>query len=108
MTTSEVAKLLSFTVANGAESREVSSVYCCDLLSVVMGRAPAGSAWVTVMGNINAVAVAVLADVACIVVAEGMPVDADTLERARQQGVPVFQTELPVFEAATAIRELLL
>ena len=108
MTASEVAALASFSVAvNGGEPREVTGVYCCDLLSVVMGRAPADSAWVTVMGNINAVAVAVLADVACIVIAEGMPVDSDTLERARQQGVAIFQTELPVFEAATAIRKLL-
>lgn len=108
MTAPEVATLLSFSVAAaGAEPRQVTGVYCCDLLSVVMGRAPADSAWVTVMGNLNAVAVAVLTDVACIVVAEGMPVDADTLERARQQGVAIFQTQLPVFEAATAIRNLL-
>ena len=40
-----------FTVVNrGADTdRAITSVYCCDLLSVAMGHAPAGSAWVTVI-----------------------------------------------------------
>ena len=47
--------------------REINCVYTCDLLSFAMGRAPADSAWVTIIGNVNAIAVASLADVACIV-----------------------------------------
>ena len=38
--------------------REVTGTYCCDLLSIAMSRAPEGCAWVTVMGNINTLAVA--------------------------------------------------
>ena len=57
-----------FTVVNqGAETnRAITSVYCCDLLSVAMGHAPADSAWVTVMGNINTLAVVALTDTACV------------------------------------------
>ena len=60
-----------FTVVNrGADTdRAITSVYCCDLLSVAMGHAPAGSAWVTVMGNINTLAVVALTDAACVVLA---------------------------------------
>ncbi len=49
-----------FAIVNEGEerSREISTVFCCDLLSIAMGRAPAGCAWVTVMGNMNTLAVA--------------------------------------------------
>ena len=52
--------------------REVTGTYCCDLLSIAMSRAPEGCAWVTVMGNINTLAVAALTDAACIILAEGV------------------------------------
>lgn len=99
-TVKELAEKNGFTLVCGDGQRQVEGVYCCDLLSIVMGRAPADSAWVTVMGNLNSIAVAVLADVACIVLAENMPLDADALARARQENVTVLRTPLPVFEAA--------
>ena len=73
MTVKELAAACGFDTACGEGDREITGgVYCCDLLSIVMGRAPADCAWVTVMGNLNSIAVAVLADTACIVLAEGM------------------------------------
>ena len=65
------------TVLPGDSSREVKGGYCGDLLSWVRGRAQEGDAWITVMGNVNAVAVAVLADTACIILAEDSPLDDD-------------------------------
>ena len=50
--------------------RSITKPFCCDLLSIAMGRAPAGCAWVTVMGNLNTLAVAALADAACVILAE--------------------------------------
>lgn len=107
MTIGELSKRLSFECVHEGHDREVRGVYCCDLLSVVMGRAGADEAWVTVMGNVNAVAVALLADVACIIVAEGMPVDSDALLRARQNDIPVYKTDKPIFETALAVSKLL-
>ena len=49
--------------------------FCCDLLSIAMGQAPSGSAWVTVMSNLNTLAVASLADVACVILAENAQTD---------------------------------
>lgn len=105
MTVEEMAKLCEFKIICGGEAllRDVESVFCCDLLSWAMGRAPADSAWVTVMSNINAVAVAALADVACIVLAEGTAADQGTSDKATSQGVAVLGTELPIFEAALAV-----
>lgn len=94
-------------LCNGDDDRPVSGVYCCDMLSIAMGRAPADSAWVTVMGNVNSVAVGALADVACIIYAEGVEPDEESVQRATQQGICLMKTELPVFEAALKIYQLL-
>lgn len=93
--------------AGGAMEQQLSGVFCCDLLSVCMSRASAGCAWVTVMGNVNAIAVAVLTDAACIVLAEQTVLDDAALEKAKQQGVTVLRTALPIFEAAKLIDSLM-
>lgn len=85
--------------------REITVPYCCDLLSIAMGRMPAGSAWVTVMGNINTLAVATLADASCIILAEGSHLDDAAVKKAGEQGITVFETELPVFEAALIVHK---
>ena len=88
-------------------SRTISKVYCCDLLSIAMGRAPVGSAWVTVMANMNTLAVASLTDAACVILAEGAALDDLCLQKAKTQGITVFETALPVFDAALKIHEIM-
>lgn len=83
--------------------REITGPYCCDLLSIAMSRAPQGCAWVTVMGNPNTIAVACLVDAACIILAEGTRLDETASVKAKEQGLAVFCTELPVFEAAHSV-----
>ena len=81
--------------------------YCGDLLSWVMGRAKADDAWLTVMGNVNAIAVASLADTAGIILVEDAVLDADAKARAEQQEIAVYGTSLPAFEIALKIASLL-
>ena len=108
MTGKELAAACGFELACGEGDREIDGkIYCCDLLSIVMGRAPADGLWVTVMGNMNTLAVASLADAACVIMAEGVPLDATAANKAKMQGITVFKTELPIFEAALAIHERL-
>ena len=77
MTVNELAKRLSLrTIALSDGDRDVEGVYIGDLLSWVMGRAQSGNAWITIMSNLNIVAVATLADVSCIILAEGVTLDA--------------------------------
>lgn len=90
------------TESSGAD-REALSCYCGDLLSWVMGRAKADDVWLTVMGNINAIAVATLADVSAIVLVEDAALDAEALARANQQEVAVYTTSLPAYETALQI-----
>lgn len=91
----------------GDTEKDIEKVFCCDLLSVAMSKAGDGAAWVTVMANANSLAVATLTDAACIVLAEGMQFDESLMAKAREQEITVFETELPVFEAALRIHELL-
>ena len=104
----DLCEKLGWEKTCGDGEREITGgIYCCDLLSIVMGRAPADSLWITVMGNVNAMAVATLADTACVVVAERMPLDEEAIKGAKKGNVTVLRTELPVYEAARAAAKLL-
>ncbi len=105
MTVKELVDRQIFRVVNLGEEldREVTKVFCCDLLSIAMGKAPADGAWVTVMGNVNTIAVATLADVSCVIMAEEVSLDEVARARAKEQGVTVLATEEPVFEAALKV-----
>lgn len=87
--------------------RIINKPYCCDLLSVAMCSLSEGSIWITVMGNINTLAVASLKDACCIVLAEGSTLDDSALEKAKTQGITVFSTDSPIFESALLISEIL-
>lgn len=108
MTVMEIAQVLHYEVLAGKDAlnREVGRVYSCDLLSFVMGRAPADGAWVTVMGNVNAMAVAALADTACIVLAENAALDDDAKSKADQNDIAVLRSSEPVFETCLAIHQV--
>ncbi len=107
MTVKELIDRQIFRVVNLGEDldREVTKVFCCDLLSIAMGKAPADGAWVTVMGNVNTIAVATLADVSCVIMAEEVSLDEVARARAKEQGVTVLATEEPVFEAALKVHK---
>ena len=62
MTVKELIDSNLFELVNAGEAldREIKKPFCCDLLSIAMGKATEGCAWVTVMGNMNTLAVASL------------------------------------------------
>lgn len=85
----------------------ITKPFCCDLLSIAMGKAPAGAAWVTVMANMNTIAVAALTEVALIILAEGSMLDEVTIQKAKEQHILVVATKKPVFDTAYEIHRLL-
>lgn len=108
MTVKALAEALGLELlVEGDLDRPVTGGYCGDLLSWVMGRAKAGDAWMTVMGNINAVAVAVLADVSCILLVEDAALDEDARRRAENQEVSILRSGRPAFELAAALEGIL-
>jgi serine kinase of HPr protein (carbohydrate metabolism regulator) len=108
MTVAKIVERLSLEILNGGNlDREVTGCYIGDLLSWVMGRAKENDAWITVMGNINAIAVARLADISCIILSENAPLDADALKKAEETGLAVLKSETPAYELALALAKLL-
>ena len=93
MTVSQLADILDAKIAVLADGE----------LSNVMGKAPADSAWFTVMSNVNVCAVATLTDCAAVVLCESTEPDAALTERAGQNDVNLLITSLPVFEAAVKV-----
>ena len=87
--------------------REVVGAYVGDLLSWVMGRAPADCAWVTIMSNLNVVAVASLADVACVILSEDVELDGDALKKAENEGINILSVAAGSYETCATLSKLL-
>ncbi|MBQ1935253.1 MAG: hypothetical protein II351_00190 [Clostridia bacterium] len=90
----------------GDLNRDVTGCYIGDLLSWVMGRAMEGDAWITVMSNVNIIAVATLSNVSCIILAESVTPDPAVLEKAEAQEINVLRSTLSSFEIAKQISEV--
>ena len=89
------------------KDREISGAYVGDLLSWVMGRAKADNAWITIMSNLNVIAVASLLDLSCVIFAEGVVPDEELVSVAAEKGVNLICTDLPSYEVAVKISEIL-
>jgi hypothetical protein len=78
----------------GSDQSEYSGLYAGDLLSVVMKSARPGNVLVTVMANLNAVAVASLVDLPAIIFCEGRKAAPDMIQRAESEGIALLETDL--------------
>lgn len=108
MTVRELIDALDLEVlCEGDGDRTVSGGYCGDLLSWVMGRAPAGSAWFTVMGNVNALAVCVLADLPCLILCENAALDDAARTRAVTENIAVLRSQKDAYTLAVALSHFL-
>lgn len=105
ISTEKIKTKLGLKVLNNAGERIARTGYTGDLLSWVMGRVEADAAWVTVMTNVNVIAVASLRDVACVIVSEGATVPEDVITRARENGINLFATDMNSFDTVKAIAE---
>lgn len=104
MTVRQLIEALDLTVVNAGDlDRPVTGGYCGDLLSWVMGRAGYGNAWITVMGNVNAIAVCVLADVSCMILSDSSPLDDAAYDRACREKVTVLSSDLDTYSLATKL-----
>lgn len=94
-------------LCEGDLDRTVVGGYCGDLLSWVMGRAPADSAWFTVMGNVNAIAVCVLAELPCLILCESAALDDAARTRAEAENIPVLRSSKDAYTLAVRLSKLL-
>ena len=108
MTVRELAKRGGFEpVTLPDPEREITGVYIGDLLSWVMGRAQSGNVWITIMSNVNIVAVASLADTACILLTENVELAQDVITTAAQKDINILRSKAGIYDTALAISRLL-
>ncbi len=80
------------------EDREILCGYVCDLLSWVMAHGEEGMAWVTVQTHLNVIAVAALAEMACVVLPEGITMEQEVLDKANAEEMCVLSSPLTAYE----------
>ncbi len=109
MKVEEIIKKLNLKVLGGENglNNEVTGGYTSDLLSDVMGNIDDGQIWITLQTHKNVMAVASLRDVPAIVLVRGYQPDADMLEKANEDGIPVLTTEMGAFEVTGKIYQLI-
>lgn len=101
-------KLLLKTLVGSEDlNKGVKGCYVGDLLSWVLSKIKSEDVWVTVMGNVNSIAVAKLTDAACIILAENSPLDEEAKVKAEQQGVVVLSTDKNSYETAVLISRII-
>lgn len=108
MTVNELCEALSLKVLAGESGldNQVAGCYIGDLLSWVMSRAEEKNVWITVMGNVNAVAVAKLTEVSCVLLCEDAHLDDDAKKQADDNGVPILSCGRNAYRLAVDIAEL--
>ena len=107
MTVEELGRALSLeTVVAGDGGREVTGGYCGDLLSWVMSHAVEGDVWITIMSNVNVAAVASLTEAACVILAEGVEPDPETIRAAREKDVTIFSDKRSAYQLCRSLGAL--
>ena len=98
----EFVDRFSLHVAAGqnALDRQIQGGYCGDLLSDVMANAPTGCVWLTVQTHQNIVNVAVLHEMAAIVLTGGQTPDQETIDRANEEGIPLLMWSHSAYDLA--------
>ncbi|HZU86455.1 MAG TPA: DRTGG domain-containing protein [Anaerolineaceae bacterium] len=80
--------------------------YASDLLSCVMAGAKHGNLWVTLQAHNNIIAVAALLELSAIIITEDAQPDPATIDKAKQEGIPLLATPLLSYEVIGRLWEL--
>ncbi len=92
-------------ITDGGLDRDISGCFICDLLSHAMGKVETDNLWITVQTNMNIIAIAVLTELSAIIIAQGMDVGEDVINKANDEGVTLLQSDKTAYELALMIGE---
>jgi serine kinase of HPr protein (carbohydrate metabolism regulator) len=90
----EIVEKLQLKVLTGQDKldTEVSGGYTSDLLSDVIANSKGGNLWITLQTHQNIIAVAKLRDLAGIIIINNRKPDEETLQKAKEENVPLLCT----------------
>ncbi len=109
MKVKELVEKLNLKVLSGEKGldREIDGCYISDLLSDVMGNAMEGNIWITLQTHKNVMAVASLKEMSCIILVKNLMPNDETIEQSNDEDLPILQTNLPTYEIAGLVYNLL-
>ena len=109
MKLNEIIKKLQLKVLTGQENLDVDVTggYTSDLLSDVIANSKQENLWITLQIHQNIIAVAKLKDLAGIIIVNNREPDDDTLEKAKEENVPLLGSEEMAFEVSGKLYELI-
>lgn len=88
------------------ENRIIDGCIVGDLLSVVMGKAKNNNLWVTIQSHVNIIAVASLINISGVIITEGFKADVETIEKANEENIKVFESNLSTYEIVKQLVKL--
>ncbi|NLN74744.1 MAG: serine kinase [Armatimonadetes bacterium] len=106
MTLEKIAQNLGLKLKTETGVGEVKSGYASDLLSDVLANAKNATLWVTNHKHVNIIGVAVMLNLAGVVIAGGIEPDAGTIEKAKEEKIPLYTTDLSLYEVVGRMYEL--
>ncbi len=106
MTLNDIKNELKLSLIFGDVNTEFEGVYVGDLLSRAMSRVEAGNLFVTIMANVNVIAVASLTEAAAVVLCEGVELSDDAFMAAEKNDITVVSTPLSAYELCCRIHDI--
>ena len=102
MTVRELMDLIGARSLNDSAplDAEITCGYTCDLLSWELAHGKQGMAWCTVQTHVNVIAVAVLMEMACVILVEGVEAEPASLKKAQEEDMPVLATGKTAYEVS--------
>jgi serine kinase of HPr protein (carbohydrate metabolism regulator) len=73
-----------------------------------MGGCEAGDIWITVQSSMNMVAVATLAEVACVILPENLTATEEVLQKATEENITIFTSPETAYTLGAKIAKILL
>jgi predicted transcriptional regulator len=100
VTVSDIVKNFGLQTRAGRDRllQEVTGGYASDLLSDVIAHSRKGNIWITIQTHPNIVAVATMKELSGIILTGGRAPDADTVQKAEEEGIPLLVSPLYTFE----------
>ncbi len=85
-------------ISVSSQDPEIHQAFIGDLLSWVMGHAKNNDAWITILGHPNIIAVALLRELACVIIAHDAQVQPETIDKANEEDFLILKSPLSAFE----------
>ncbi|MCX8117693.1 MAG: DRTGG domain-containing protein [Desulfobacterota bacterium] len=104
----DLVRALGLEVKAGRDrlDQPVSGGYVGDLLSDVLAHSEKGNIWVTIQTHPNIVAVASMKELSAVLLAGGREPDAEALQKAEEEEIPLLRSSLSAFELVGRLYQL--